>query len=92
MSQKAVQAFFEKVESDRALQAKLRKVEKANQLKAIADTVEIAATAGFTFTATDFAKLFAKRPKPLSEFGRSGALMANCCYYAQDCMPSFVGH
>ena len=55
MSVKDVKAFFEKVEGDKGLQAKLRALEGKKVEVARAELIQIAADAGFKFTAADFA-------------------------------------
>jgi hypothetical protein len=92
MATKNVDAFFEQVATDRALQAKLKSLHQktlkgAQAIKAAAsaDVVKIAAAAGFKFTARDLTGArgaVAKRPAKaeLSEVGGQWMQCNNATY------------
>lgn len=90
MSERMIKAFFDKIEVDEGLRARLQKLGEENERKAVAQVVEIAAEAGFTFTPNEYIKVRARRVEFFPGFGEEPQEESKqCCHWAKGCMPGF---
>ncbi len=89
MSVENVRAFFGQVESDKTLQGhiwSLHKKAQENLAAAVADLVEIAAAAGFAFTADEYAVVRAQHvPVPATVALADPDQALECCNSGWSC-------
>lgn len=93
MSVKNVEAFFEQVAGDKALQSKLKALDRKVE-ESIIELAKIAAAEGFEFTPEDFAKARSKKRKiSAREFrkvkGRSGGPVISPMAFSKLCLCEF---
>lgn len=91
MSKDQVNAFFDKVETDKELQYVLKTIEKESDIKSSSDSlnkvIDIAKKSGFDFSADDYASVINTRA-PIESLENSAQNKDDGCYVTWGCSSS----
>jgi len=91
MSRDQVNAFFDKVETDKELQDVLKNLEKESDIESSPDSlnkvIDIAKKSGFDFSADDYASVLNTRA-PIEAVGNSDQNKDDGCYVTWGCSSS----
>jgi predicted ribosomally synthesized peptide with nif11-like leader len=89
MSRKSLKTFFGKIEADKDLARKLRDVEKITEREAANKVVKIAAEQGYIISEDELLQARHAQVEFFNIFGEAEQAVAECCHWAQGCMPGF---